>query len=403
MQPAVPRLLLLIFLALAAPTAAAPGLFTTSALPAAAAAAELRAAQERTNRALVVRKARLDAWRTTAVARDEAAATVARLKKDGAPRSGLEGALRTALARDEAAARARSALSAAEAQVARDGAELLRLYDAVLLERRRVVDSHPLQDPRRRDAVAQYRTLAAQRDAVRQALLPALRDDQQAPLGPVRMDLQPAADDDVETLLEKADLARDLEDRYRRRADAVLSRLRELEEEAAVARDVVGLVQRGQLFDEEDRRLLVVRPDLQNARATGLPGTAAGAPQSRGGSVAPRENSNAPNEAAPAPPPRAPDADDGFFEADPSAQGRGNDVVPTPPALVTAPPPAPAATPGTAERAFSAGNDAALQAWMATGTSVEELRALEKKLRSEAKRLQGQQTELKKEAARRAR
>jgi hypothetical protein len=117
--------------------------------------------------------------------------------------------------------------------------------------------------------VAGYRDLAAQRDAVRQALLPVLpHDDVKSAEMPSGLDLDARPDDDVEALLDKADLARDLEERFLRQAESVRRRIAELEDEQAVARGVSGAVGRSQLFDEEDRRLPVVRSEPASGTTT---------------------------------------------------------------------------------------------------------------------------------------
>jgi hypothetical protein len=232
-------------------------------LAAADAGAELRAAQQRTDAALARRAQLAAAAQAATSARDDAAARVTQLKRAReADRQALEAALRAALASDERAASARAALAGADAVVAREGAALLRLYDRLLVERRRAVDVAAAG--RRSEAVAAWRALVAQRDAVRGALAPALRPGRlSAPAAATDLGgLDVDDDDDVEALLEKADLARDLEARLQRRADAVRARIRELRDESAVAADVADAVARTQLFDEEDRRLLLQRDDL---------------------------------------------------------------------------------------------------------------------------------------------
>lgn len=238
-------------------------------------AVELKGQQERTDQALAARERVAKKSREAAKSRDAAAASVARLKQQGVRGATLEAALQAALSKDEAAARARSAVAAADSDVAREGARLLRLYDAVLAERRRSVDAAPAT--RRKDAVDAYRALVAQRDAVRRALAPVLSptlgSDDEAADSAALGSIDVGADDDVEALLEKADLARDLEARLRRKADGVQRRIAELRDEASLEGDVAASVARGQLFDEEDRRLGVTRSDLTAGKAVGLPGT----------------------------------------------------------------------------------------------------------------------------------
>lgn len=256
----------------AAPAASA-GVAKTARLADARPAVELKAQQEKTDQALARRQKVAATAKDAARARDKAASTVAKLKQQaqrGAVDKGaLEAALQAALAKDEAAARARSAVASADADVAREGARLLRLYDAVLAERRRAVDAAPAA--RRQEAVDAYRALVAHRDAVRAALAPVLAPSGVGEDDSVGASLDVGADDDVEALLEKADLARDLEARLLRRADAVRRRIAELKDEASLEGDVAASVARGQLFDEEDRRLSITRSDLGTSRAVGLP------------------------------------------------------------------------------------------------------------------------------------
>lgn len=346
------RPLLCVWLALAAVPAAAD-VRLADARP----AAELRSQQERTDLALAAREKLARAARDAARARDQAAQAVARLKQKSAP--GLESALRDALTKDEAYARATAQVAAADADVAKEGARLLRLYDAVLADRRRAVDAAPAA--RRKEAVDTYRALVAQRDAVRRALAPVLSPT--SPIGvDVGPDLTPGADDDVETLLEKADLARDLEARLRRRADAVRRRIAELRDEAVLEGDVADALARGQLFDEEDRRLSVTRTDLAPARAAGLPGTTT---QDRG-AEGPQLQSN---------------------------DGTDTSGFPAVGAAVTS-----TTTTSTAERPIALSPELLASH---TPTSLAELQALEAQLAQQIKELQAKEAALKKAAAKR--
>lgn len=323
-------------------------------------AVELKGQQERTDQALSRREKAARTARAAAKARDAAAAAVARLKQSGQRGPTLEGALQSALAKDEAAARARSAVAAADADVAREGARLLGLYDAVLAERRRAVDAAPAA--RRKEAVDAYRALVAQRDAVRQALAPVLTSSSlDADEDPVEhASLAVGADDDVETLLEKADLARDLEARLKRRADSVHRRIAELRDEASLEGDVAASVARGQLFDEEDRRLSITRSDLSTgSKAAALPGTQTGTP--------PRESNGLETDAI--------DTDTGFS---------------SPVAAVTS-----TTTTTTVERPLSLPTELLTST---TPSTLSELQALEAKLQKELEALRTRQAALKKAA-----
>jgi hypothetical protein len=121
-------------------------------------AAELKAAQERVDASLLKRKKRLEAWRKAGAARDKAAQRVQEKKRAHASGAELEDVLTRALVLDEKAARARTELLTVEAEVGVLGAELLRLYDLLLVERRKAVEGG------RPGAVEAYRELTTQRD-----------------------------------------------------------------------------------------------------------------------------------------------------------------------------------------------------------------------------------------------
>ncbi len=375
-------------------------------------AVELKSQQEKTDQALAARERAATKARAAAKARDAAAATVARLKQ-GAPAQGrssppLEAALQQALARDEAAARARGAVAAADAVVAKEGARLLHLYDAVLADRRRAVDAAPAS--RRKEVVDAYRALVAQRDAVRKALAPVLApqsfgnafggpdghsvgdDDEVGHASRSQQGLDVGADDDVEALLEKADLARDLEARLLRKADAVHRRIAELRDEASLEGDVVASVARGQLFDEEDRRLAVTRTDLGAGRAVGLPST----------SQAPREGGRAPE--APAGVGAPPEAET-VSELDAPLPGALPGVLPggggsTGPGFSGPMPTGVLQPTATAERPLSLPTELATST---TASSLADLQAIEVQLARELAALQKKQAALKKAAADRSR
>ncbi|MDP2343908.1 MAG: hypothetical protein Q8O67_23325 [Deltaproteobacteria bacterium] len=328
-------------------------------------ALELRGQQEKTDQALAQRERAATAARAAAKARDAAASTVTRLKKQRA--AGLEAALQQALARDEAAAQARSAVAAADVVVAREGARLLRLYDAVLAERRRAIDASPAT--RRAELVEPYRALVAQRDAVRRALAPLLAPTlDEEPVAGTSLDV--GVDDDVEALLEKADLARDLEARLRRRSAAVHRRISELKDEASLEGDVAAAVARGQLFDEEDRRVVVTRTELSQTKAVG------GSNGARG-----------PEAGSPAPP------------QGPVEQNDSEGINSGPDVGFSAPVTAVPVTTSTAERPISLPTELATT----TPSSMAALLALDAQLQTELEALKKKQAALKKAAADRSR
>ena len=379
-------LLLVVALAALAGTAAAahPGATLGDQIAGAPAQAELKGAHAAVDAALKARKQRLDAWQRAQKLRDAAAADVARLKKAGAQSGALDAALKKALALDEDATHARVQLLAAESDVASRGALLLKLYDAVLLERRRAVDGASAGT--RPAAVGAYRDLAAQRDAVRAALLPVLPSsiDASAEL-PKGVDLDARADDDVETLLEKADLARDLEERFLRQAEAVRKRIGELEDEQAVAKGVSSMVGRSQLFDEEDRRLPAVR--TESASATPPADHAAQVPTTstaRGGGTGGTGGAGA------AAPPAAFDSN----EPQGVASGPTEAAAPSSPFAVTSGGPTVLRT----EQAMAAPADAAIAGLLSSNVSVDQLKALEMKLKARAAELDAKQKKLKAQA-----
>ncbi len=338
-------------------------------------AAELRASQRRTDAALARRASLAGLAARADAARDAAANDVTALKAaPGRDQRRLEAALRAALEADERAAAARSDLAGADAAVARHGAELLALYDRLLVVRRGAVDGAPAA--RRADAVASWRALVAQRDAIRRALAPVLAPDVSADdrRGTLR-DLDVDEDDDVEALLEKVDLARDLEARLRRRADAVRARIRELRDERAVAADVDAAVGRASLFDEEDRRLLLNRADLATARTDSARNAAPAPPTSTVGR-----------------PPAAAE-----FDGDASPVGPSPPMPPTPTTSMIV------AVPGMAERGYIPGTGGALgQPVGADDSSLAALQALEARLQDELRAVAQKQAALKKATAARS-
>ena len=349
--------------------------------------AELKAARQQVDAALRLRKQRLESWQNAVAARDAAAATVAHKKRAG-DAAGLQKAQQQTFALDEEATRARSVLAAAEAGVARGGAELLALYDTLLAERRRAVDG--ANASARRAAVQTYRDLAAQRDAVRQALLPVLADASASTAAAPAADLDPRADDDVETLLEKADLARDLEQRLNRQMEAVRRRISELEEEQAVAKDVVGMVGRSALFDEEDRRLLVVHTETTKRTVNNGPVAAIGAGDGR---------TNGDDDAAEAPPSAG-------FDSDPEADGVGGGAPPpaAPSSGISFPAPSVVSSTSvlrTEQTLAMPATDVGMQGLLSSSTSVSSLKALEKKLAANAAQARDKAKKLRVEAERR--
>ena len=412
MRLVFPPVLALVLALFAGQTSARPpvsALEATAALPPEALIQRLRAGHARVNEALSARKAVHMKWQSAVKARDEAAAQVERSKRAGERGTELEEALRRALVLDEAANVARSSLLAKEAEVARRGAELLSVYDALLVEVRRQIEGLPIADPRRAREVRAYQALASQRDQVRQALSPVLAPEVDAELG-LGADVRPLPDDDIETLLEKADLARDLEERFLRRAALVRRRIAELEEESALARDVKDLVRSQSLFDEEQRRLVVMSPTARARPETvglvGAPVAARDSTRNEGAAPAPAEapsdtrGEEPQNTGAPSAPPadsassgggRAEDsggepgaATDGDFGSPPpggpltgdDSRGPANDV-------------RGALVPQVTEQPFvgdTRGLD--VDALLASGRlTLPELRLLEKKLREEAERM----------------
>jgi hypothetical protein len=399
-----------------------------AALPAAELLAKLKAGHGRVDRALADRQRKNRGYKAAVARRDQAASAIETLKKRATSDATLQRALQQALVLDEEADVARSSLMAAEARVAKEGAELLRLYDAVLHLKGREVESLGARDARRGRAVAVYRALAAQRDQVRGALRPVL-DAGDADLLPALRQVRASSEDDVETLLEKADLARDLEDRFMRRAEAVRRRILELEAEQALARDVVGMVRNDALFDENDRRLIFEGRDFGAGPLTRAPllgGGLQASPMAAGGDVAVEESDSMPppsgannrdqNEGAEVPPsenqggvpaPADPNLDaDGDFAFEPGVGAEDDGVTNAPPVSAPTPvAPAPEMPLSSTEQIFlGSGRDAeaSIARLMAEGKlSLKELKRLEKRLQNEAKRMRGESNALKTEVKRR--
>ena len=355
--------------------------------------ARLQAGHGRVNQAIKLRRDRERAFTLARDARDVAAATVAGLKSNNVAGDALENALRTALNLDQEAARARSSLADAEAQVAKAGAQLLGLYDAVLRLKRKEVLELREDDPRRRKAHAAYRQLAERRDRVRGALAPVLaRAGGQS--GGANLDIEP--DDDVGVLLEKADLARDLEERFLRRARAIQKRIRELEEQADLARSVNELSRDESLFDENSRRLLVAGEALTSGtNERRAPGGGGGLQNDESLAAAPPPAIVVVEGDSPPPPPPAP-ADPSIDDAPESEASEppdfannvggdlgarsDNDTVDVPVDVDPGP------SRGVAEQIFLGATDAEIDALISSGrVSLKQLKALQKKALTEAR------------------
>jgi len=316
MRRRLPSLLLALALSAGIPvSAAASPVGMTGALEQIAAAPPSRvaelisAARKEVDESLAARARRFEDYRRAQSRRDLMARKIETMKRAAVAGPELKKALQEALILDEEAQVARSALLAAEADVARNGARLLQLYDAVLTERRQAIATVERGSQNQERLVEAYRKLAAQRDQVRAVLKPVL--EIAGAEGASLSEITPSPDDDVETLLEKADLARDLEERYLRQAAEVRKRIIELEAEQALARDIIGMARTESLFDENDRRLMVERGGLLGGpqKATGA---FDGASRAGGGAVAADTETTSP-------PPNAPtSADDG------DARGNGD-------------------------------------------------------------------------------
>lgn len=402
-------------------SASAPGAATAlthlAGVPAARLMERLQTSHDRVNQALADRAAKLKAYEAAAQGRERSAARVEAMKREGTRGDALDKALREALVKDEAAQRTRSALLAAEAEVARRGAELLQIYDAVLVEKGREVKELSPQDPRLGRAVAAYRKLAEQRAAVRKALQPVLVAESGGGLSLDRVRANP--DDDVETLLEKADLARDLEERFLRQAEQVRRRIEELKEEQDLASDTLGLHDQGQLFDEGDYRPVFTGgqatsgPQRAGAFATGPTAFAGG-----GAALADAERS----EATPPPAgdesqgPMAPPADapTDFNDGDSAAEDDVGTPDPSPGlhggidtggspdrSSDGSPPPAVVGRALPAEQVFlgaGAAADVTLKSLMASDElTLEQLKQLEKRLQREAQAMRKENARIQKQ------
>jgi hypothetical protein len=380
----------------------APLLLGMASLSPTEVATRLKAGHADVDQALALRGERAAAWQGAVQERDEAAARVAGIKRQGKRGEGLDRALRAALVLDERANLARSRVMAAEAEVAKRGAALLRLYDAVLTLKRREVEGLAQSDARRDKAVRAYQGLAKQRDEVRRSLGAVLGQNDAGELDSP-MGVRASDDDDVQALLEKADLARDLEERLLRRAEAISRRIFELAEERAVARDVAGLVRSQSLFDEDDMRLRVVSSEVRAQQQPVAP--VAGGGGSSATALAPNSPSAVGQQGSRGDDGRsapAPSSESAMGTQDfPGVSDAGGGLLPG----GAAPDVGGTAVPRTAERAFLASpGDVDLAALLASGDlTLPELKALEAKLRGRAAQMRAQSKELRGEAEARAR
>ena len=356
------------------------------------------------NQALAVRAQRLKEYQRVVAERDEAAKSVRRLKERNQKSAQLETALQNALNLDEIVSMKRADLAGAESDLATKGARLLELYDQALLDKRSEVERFQRQNTQRRRSLQTYRRLSEQRDRVRVALRPVLNRPSTLPNKKLPA-LEVRSDDDIETLLDKADLARDLEERFLRQAEAVRKRILEMEAERSLARDVIGLIQNESLFDESDRRLVMESRNLGAApSAKGLWSNF-----SIGGSTseasadmsAPASNSNSREEASEV---ASGSADEGAMDLDSSpavgddsasvppvesAQGNGNQMGSNDNPATTIP--TPSSIMGTTELisgATSMVSETQLTELMMSGAlSLAELKQLEKQLQAQAKQM----------------
>jgi len=220
---------------------------------------------------------------------------------------------------------------------------------------------------------------------VRQALLPVLPQSSDAAAElPKGVDLEARPDDDVDTLLEKDDLARDLEQRFLRQAEAVHQRISELEEERAVQKGVSGMVGRSQLFDEEDRRLPVVKTEAAPAPSTALSRTSTST--SSAPPAAPATGAFGGNGAVDSP---------GGQHTQDTGAAPSNGLTTEPATFAASPPP----TVLRGDQAATPGAGADLQGMLSSSSvSVESLKALEAKLKARAHSLDDQQRKLKAQA-----
>lgn len=385
-----------------------------AAVPPKRLAERIAEAHAATDQALKARKAEVSRYQALVKERDQAAAAVDAEKRALAVGKGSNERLSRLLAvahkSDERVQAAHALVLTVDRDVATRGAVLLRLYDALLVEKKRELERLSVNDTRRAPLVQTYQRFASQRDSVREVLRPALDALPEIGARPVSLDVR--AGDDVESMLEKVDLARDLEARLSAQADALRRRIVELESEQGLARDVVGLARTGALFDEADRRLRVpasavtgTGPVRVTVPSFALPTMAAGGGEERSASEPPPSSSDGnivvaepvtptdPN--APPPPqdsselPGQAETDDDFTST-PNVGGSRD----TPTAALGV-----GGSSGTVnarsptEQVFIGGRDGrtALDTLVATdGMSLEELRALEKKLRADAVRV-GQQ------------
>ncbi|MCP4502180.1 MAG: hypothetical protein GY822_19660 [Deltaproteobacteria bacterium] len=358
----------------------------------------LKQAHQRVNQALARRKIEAHQLDKVKSARDEKVSQVAELKAKNASEKDLHLLLREALVLDENVAFERAQLVAADGEVARTGASLFQLYDGLLLKKRREIESPTRSRAAKKRSLQAYRMLAKERDALRRLLAPAM-GNLQSRRGDLEAAIRIQEDDDAETLLEKADLAHDLEERYFRRAAAVRRRIIELEQERVLARDVLGLARTQGLFDESDRRLQGSALASAASRRT-LSGAALGA---LAFPAETEERSSNDETFDTAPPPQASGEDptvagdtDGLDDFSEEESGDSNaDSSPPSFALQGIEPPS-----FRVESAFSnlQSQTANLEQLLSGDLSLQELKTLEKRLKAHARQMKKQSATLEKTA-----
>lgn len=372
--------------ALAAPASAAPAIVlnTTASVSSALTVAspslrEMKEAQDDTNQAIKDLK-KADADLKDAVAkRENLAKKIQSLKEQGNNTSALNTALKDALAADEKVRNLQIRLQDAESRVLEHGNRLLSLYEKAMQSKQLEIQNYAKGSTAQRSAQETYQDLSTKYTQIQNILAPVVQSRQKkggySALTSEQLQINP--NDDAETLLDKADLAADLGDRYLRQADDIQKKLVALEKSKAVAGDVARMMQQGSLFDEEDRRLFVTKTDNRPSFPT-VSGSADATPQEGG----PETNLGAPD------PNGAPSDANAFVP--PTDDQVDDQRTPAPESV----------TPRIGERVFAVNTDTNQLLLGQTNTqSASSLKAMQEKLRTEAARLRKKSQELRAAAA----
>lgn len=373
--------------ALAAPASAAPTIALNTATLvlstltiATPSLREMKETQDDTNQAIKdLKKADAD-LKDAVLRRESLAKKIQSLKEQGNNASALNTALKDALAVDEKVRNLQIRMQDAESRVLQHGNRLLFLYEKAIQAKQIEIQNYAKGSAAQRSAQETYQDLSTKYVQIQNILAPVLQSRQKKGgySALTSEQLQINLNDDAETLLDKADLAADLGDRYLRQADEIQKKLVALEKSKAVAGDVARMMQQGSLFDEEDRRLFVTKTNTNSSFPSVSGGVDATIPQDG-----------------------APEANFGTSDPNTTPSDANTFVPPTDDQANDQRTPNPeVSTPRIGERVFAVNTDVNQLLLGQTNTqSAASLKAMQEKLRTEAARLRKKSQELRAAAA----